>query len=288
MGGGRVAPRRARTAWAALVLAAATVAGTAGAGTAAAAAAAPETHRCSEQESWPREPGQTYVIEGDLVGDVSCHVTRVQVLGDVHVDAGAHLGLYTSVVEGDVVSVGAVYLDGTIVLRDVHLTGGAGLATYAAHVHGSVQAAGSIILDDSTIDGDLLAAASATQPWLRVVGTTVRGDVVGHGGDMTFAWSHVGEDLSLARWTNLRICEGTVGGDVLLTSAAGTGALGASSCGGRGPTIWGSLTAVDVQPSVSVLRTSVGRDLRCVASPGLVQLFSVTVGGFRDPGCRSR
>ncbi|QGQ20447.1 hypothetical protein GC089_16185 [Cellulomonas sp. JZ18] len=272
------------------VLTAAALAVTAGLAAAPPATAAPPVYRCSEQADWPivTDSGRR-VLDGDLLGDLRvCDVSGVHVLGDVRVEPGTHTNLFRSLVDGVVASAGAVDLIQTTVRDDVHLTGGAGLATANAHLEGSVRARGSVILDQTVVRGDVVVETSVQQPWLRVVDSTVSGDLAAHGGDMTFAWTTVEGDMDVARWTNLRVCGGGVGGDVLLAAAAGTGALGASSCGGQGPRIGGSLTAVDVQPSLSVLRTSVGEDLRCLAAPGLLQLFGVSVGGYRDPGCRSR
>lgn len=263
-------------------------AGAASTGAAPATVAAERPYRCSEQATWPPHgPGAPLVVEGDLLGDVTCDVADMVVRGDVLVAPGTHTNLRTSHVEGRVVARGAVDLLETTVRGDVLLTDGAGLHAWSAQVDGSVLARGSVILDASEIGGSLVATIGDAQPWFRVVSTRVAGDVVAEGGTMTVVGVDVGRRMVLARWDDLRICGGSTGRDLLLTAGAGGGAIGPDSCGGDGPRVGGSLLAVGVQPAATVRTTHVVRDVRCVAGPGLALLDGVTVAGRRDPACRA-
>lgn len=172
---------------------------------------------------------------------------------------------------------------------DVHGTGSASVGAYAGRLEGDVRASGSVVLLGGTVVAGDVAAATPEEPRLWVLRSRIGGNLVGHGGSMWIEYVDVAGRMALARWGVLELCAGTVGKDLVLASRAGTGELGYSACGdGQGPAIAGSLIAVHVRREVTVQATSVGGDLRCVASPGVVQLSGVSVGGYRDPGCRSR
>lgn len=255
--------------------------------TATVPAAPVPVHRCSEQDRWPRGTAP-YVIAGDLVGDVSCDVRDVHVRGAVRVAPDTHLNLWDSEVDGRVEAVGALDLIGTTVHGDVRMTGGAGMATLDARVDGSVHTYGRLILDGTSVGGDVVAVATGTEPWLRVVLSDVGGHLVGTGGVMTVVDSRVAGHATLGRWSHLRVCGGAVGRDLLLVAGVGPGSLGDPTCGGEGPRVGRSLVAVRALQALTVRETPVQGDVRCVASPGVVLTTGVTVGGTRDPRCRTR
>lgn len=242
-------------------------------------------------------------VEGDLLVDGDCHLTKAVVTGDAVVEQGARLWATSSAVKGDVLAEGRVVLDRATVHGGIRVDGAASsLAAQDATVVRSIRGAYPDVVDliRATVGGNVAVEVTT---WVAFTDSELQGHVWAEGTSWvtrsTFARDVTARTAIRTAYPTpghpyVWWCDARIAGNLNLkgmrTSVRLPDPAPGDPCGGQPArnVVAGFLRVVQpLTDGPMVVRSfDVAGDFVCAARPGRVVIGpDVTVGGRRGDTC---